>query len=87
MTDNNGISDRAEVPPASALVVAALLVVLAAYLLAMAVTIATTMISMLLEGGGFLGLEPELLIPLGIGAVAVSLLVMARRLLAPPPEV
>lgn len=67
-------------------IVAALLVVLAAYLLATAVTIATRMISMFLEGGGFLGLEPELLIPLGIGLVAIGLLVMARRLLAPPPE-
>ena len=68
-------------------VVAALLVVLAAYLLALAVNIAARMISMLLEGGGFLGFEPELLIPLGIGVVALGLLVMARRLLAPPSEV
>ena len=68
-------------------IVAALLVVLAAYLLAAAVTIGTRMISMFLKGGGFLGLEPELLIPLGIGLVAVGLLVMARRLLAPPPEI
>ena len=65
--------------------VAALLLVLAAYLLAMAVSIATTMVSMLLEGG-FLGLEPELLIPLGMGVVAVSLLIMARQLLAPSSE-
>ena len=41
---------------------------------------------MLLDGG-FLGVEPELLVPLGIGAVGGGLLVMARRLLSLSSEV
>ena len=66
-------------PMAIRRVVATLLIVLAAYLLTMAVVIATRMIRSLFEGG-FLGLEPELLIPVGIGAIAAVLIILARRL-------
>ena len=66
-------------PMAIRRVVATLLIVLAAYLLTMAVVIATRMIRSLFEGG-FLGLEPELLIPVGIGAIAAVFIILARRL-------
>ena len=63
-------------------VVASLLMVLAAYLLTMAVLIGARIIRSLFRGG-FLGLEPELLIPVGIAAVAAGLIMLARRLVTP----
>jgi len=58
---------------------AVLFLILGAYMAAVGISIGASMLSSLLEGP-WLGLEPELLIPMGICLVAALLLWMGMKL-------
>ena len=58
---------------------AVVFIVAGAYIAAMGITVGTSIVTTLFEGP-WLGLEPEILIPVGMGLVAALLMWMGLRL-------